>query len=206
MRRTAALLLALLATGCVGTEPESEVLPACDDDCGECPATWDCAVTCFDCGECADGEAIPLCAPPPPPPEMVAFRFEGRTGTSACLITPAAAECARGVAPDWAPPEVQAHQPLALHANITSTDLLAAEHEYYASLWVDEGDGWTWDPEREPITTGPVPLALSWDLAAYPPGTKFLLWVEAYRMAGPAYLVADHAYAAEGALVHVPHA
>lgn len=187
--------LLLLAAGCVGTEEPVTESAAREPDVelGVCPEEG-CAGA-ADPLETAREEAAPVAE---------AFRFEGRTGTSACAVTEAAVQCGRAVAPEWAPPALASGRPLAFQATVTSDDPLAAEHEYYLSLWVDLGNGWEWDPEREPVTTGPVPLAADWDVSAYPAGAKFLLWVEAYRHEGPLYVVADQPYAAEGMLTHVP--
>lgn len=201
--------LAAMAAGCLAAEepPPEEILETtCDAALPAC---------CFDCGECTL-ESSSLCAwSEPPAPVREAWTHRGSSGTAVCPLLPVRAafgHCVFLQPPEGTPPELAAQgPPLSLHANVTSPSGTASAQEAYLSLLVDMGDGWTWDPEREPGYSGALPAVLDWDLSAYPAGTRFQLWVEtgvAAAAPGPtgAWVVAPMEVEASGEFVWLPPA
>lgn len=193
MRSLVLPLAALLSlAGCLGPEaPPDDAGPTCADAslCGRDPATPEVAPAVAPAAANATREV------------SVPFAYEGSTGAVLCPPIPARAfahcvtlQPARGEAPEMSVPT-----PRRLVATLTS-ETGPADAPFYVSLVVDVGEGWTWDPDREPGAEGSAPLEVDWDLSSYPADAKFLFYVEAGRPVGPTAAGVDQDYAVEGVL------
>lgn len=193
-------LLAAATAGCLGSEePAAEVVentscPA-DAPCQDCSAEADCLAWTPE----PNATALPATV------RAVPFEFTGNTGGALC--PPAGrSHCVTIEESRIDAPELQGAQPLALVANVTWTAATPATTEFYVSVLVDQGEGWEWDPETSPSIAGASPIAVDWDLSAYPPGAKFLLYFECYQAldAGGqhASVVLPQDFAVAGAFMH----
>lgn len=193
----AAISALLLLPGCLGggedAEPPGQTPP------GTCPPEADCVAR-------PGAAAQPPDASPVAPADAartvsVPFSYEGSTGTAICppALRAGFAHCVSLQAGDGAAPEMQVPTPLRLAATLTG-DARPGGQPFYVSLLVDVGEGWTWDPAREPSAEGEPPLAVDWDLSAYPRDAKFMFYVESAQAVGPVTFVVDRAYAVEGEL------
>lgn len=157
--RAPLVLLVLLLAGCVAEKPDAS---------GPSPTVADCD----DCGGCG---AADLCAAPPPTPVVEPLVYDGRTPGYACLR---ALQCADLQEGEFLGPAFGSATPLRLVGNVTWSAASEATASFVVELVVDMGNGWEWDPEREPESSGASPVAVDWDLAPYPPGTRFSVYVE----------------------------
>lgn len=181
MTRALFVALALAAAGCVAAEEEAPAEPP------TLPVCTDCEPPCEE-APCEAGAE----------PRATALSYAGRTPGYACVR---ALQCQDVQEGSFLGPPFGDGRPLRLMGNVSWSAQSDATRSFVVQMVVDMGDGWEWDPTREPEARGGSPVLVDWDLAQYPPGTLFSVYVETGTGTEHAWVAQSQDYTFEGVFV-----